>query len=358
MDMFMKNLKNLVHSIHSELKQSIPSFKKSHVHGLVSAYLGYGCYAAYQVDLSFNKVTNDTNEIAKGQCFDRALELNFDASNSLLVSKCIAQQLDVSLQSKIQFEKVVRYLESDDELNNALILNSLKSLIDEGFGEASLLAIVICAQVISESQENPDNRSGEYWHNKRLAGVELNLLQEEVADHFSSLKSYFDLLKYVMTQTQDLNLPSPIKIKPIADHFEADNEREWTTLFNDSPYVVLEALDFLYELDDSINPVSHNKALKDWLTCNVSLFPSRNSIAERLNCCESNSEKWFWHYFGLKHNIDVTQDDLYAINADTGEEYDDYGPMAVAGDEGITMPNISDELKAEAKALSTSLLCD
>ncbi len=61
MDMFMKNLKNLVHSIHSELKKSIPSFKKSHVHELVSAYLGYGSYAAYQVDLSFNKITNDTN---------------------------------------------------------------------------------------------------------------------------------------------------------------------------------------------------------------------------------------------------------------------------------------------------------
>jgi hypothetical protein len=141
------------------------------------------------------------------------------------------------------------------------------------------LAIVICAQVISESQENPDNRSGEYWHNKRLAGVELNLLQEEVADHFSSMKSYFDLLKHVMTHTQDFNLPSPIIIKPVADHFEADNEREWTTLFNDSPYVVLEALDFLYEFDDSINPVSHNKALTDWLTCEVSLSPSRNSLA-------------------------------------------------------------------------------
>jgi len=358
MDMFMKNLKNLVHSIHSELKQSIPAFKKSHVHELVSAYLGYGSYAAYQVDLSFNKVTNDTNEIAKGQCFDRALELNFDASNSLLVSQCIAQQLDVSLQSKILFEKLVHYLESDGELNNILILSSLTSLIEEGFGDASLLAIVICAQVISESQENPDNRSGEYWYNKRLAGVELNLLQEEVADHFSSMKSYFDLLKHVMTQTQDLNLPSPIKMKPIADHFEADNEREWTTLFNDSSYVVLEALDFVYELDDSINPVNHHKVFMDWLAFDVTLSPSKNGLAEILKYCESNSEKWFWHYFGLKHNIDVTQDNLYAINADTGEDYDDYGPMAVAGDEGITLPDISDELKAEAKVLSTSLFCD
>jgi hypothetical protein len=60
----------------------------------------------------------------------------------------------------------------------------------------------------------------------------------------------------------------------------------------------------------------------------------------------------------LKHDIDVTKDNLYAINADTGEDYDDYGPMEVAGYEGITLPDISDELKAEAKVLSTSLLCD
>jgi hypothetical protein len=358
MDMFMKNLKNLVHSIHSKLKKSIPSFKKSHVHELVSAYWGYASYAAYQVDLSFNKVTNDTNEIAKGLCFDRALELSFDASNSLLVSQCIAQQLDVSLQSKILFEKLVHYLESDGDLNNVLILNSLRSLIDEGFGDASLLAIVICAEVISDSRENPDNRSGEYWYNKRLAGLKLNSLQDEVADHFSSMKGYFDLLKHVITHTQDLNLPSPIIIKPIADHFETDNKREWTTLFNDSPSDVLDALSFLYEYDDSINTDSYNQAILDWLASEVIISPSRNHLADKIDNCLTANEKWFWHYFGLKHNIDVTQDNLYAINADTGEDYDDYGPMAVAGDEGITLPDISDELKAKAKVLSTSLFCD
>ena len=353
----MKNLKNLVHSIHSELKQSIPSFKKSHIHELVSAYLGYASYAAYQVDLSFNKVTDDTSEISKGQCFDRALELNFDASNSLLISQCIAQQLDISLQSKILFEKLVHYLESDGDLNNVLILNSLKSLIDEGFCEASLLAIVICGEVISESKENPDNRSGEYWYNKRLSGLKLNSLQEEVADHFSSMKSYFDLLKQVMTHTQEHNLPSPIKIKPITDHFEADNERDWTTLFNDSSYVVLEALGFLYEVDDSINPISYDQAILDWLACEIVISPSRNHLADKIENSSTATEKWFWHYFGLKHSIDVTQDNLYAINADTGEDYDDYGPMDVAGYEGITLPDISDELKAEAKVLSTSLIC-
>jgi hypothetical protein len=230
------------------------------------------------VDLSFNKITNDTNEIAKGQCFDRALELKFDASNSLLVSQCIAQQLDISLQSKILFEKLVHYLESDGDLNNVLILNSLKSLIDEGFCEASLLAIVICAEVISDSRQNPDNRSGEYWYNKRLSGLKLNSLQEEVADHFSSMKSYFDLLKHVMTHTQELNLPSPIKIKPIADHFEADNKRKWTTLFDDSSYVVLEALGFLYEFDDSINPDSYDQAILDWLACEIVFSPSHSLI--------------------------------------------------------------------------------
>ena len=96
----------------------------------------------------------------------------------------------------------------------------------------------------------------------------------------------------------------------------------------------------------------------DWLACEVVLSPTRDNLADKLNSSESDSEKWFWYYFGLKHDIDITQDDYYAINAYTGEEYDDYGPMEVAGYTGITLPNISDELKSEIKVLSTSLFCD
>jgi len=361
MDMFMKNLKTLVHSIHSELKESIPSFKKGHIHELVSAYLGYGSYAAYQVDLSFNKVSNDTNEIAKGQCFDRALELSFDASTSLLASQCIARQLDISLQSKIQLEKVFLYLEdleSYDELNNVAILDSLKSLIDEGLCEAYLLAIIICAKVISAFKDNPDNRSGEYWYNKKSSGSTLNSLQSEVADNFVFIKSFIVLIKFALTEENILLLPRPLSIKPIVDRFEENKKQAWTTFYNDSPYDVLETLDFLYEFDDSINSANHNQAFMDWLACEIVLSPTRDNLAEKLNSCESDSEKWFWYYFGLEHDIDITQDDYYAINAYTGEEYDDYGPMEVAGYTGIALPNISDELKAEVKVLSKSLFCD
>jgi hypothetical protein len=45
----------------------------------------------------------------------------------------------------------------------------------------------------------------------------------------------------------------------------------------------------------------------------------------------------------LKQNIGVTQNDFYAINVGTDEDYDDYGPMEVIDYEDMTMPNISDE---------------
>ena len=65
--------------------------------------------------------------------------------------------------------------------------------------------------------------------------------------------------------------------------------------------------------------------------------------------------QWLWHYVALKHGIDVTKDNLYAINADTGEDYDDYGPMEVAGTEGLDLPEISESDKSEMMKLADTL---
>lgn len=50
---------------------------------------------------------------------------------------------------------------------------------------------------------------------------------------------------------------------------------------------------------------------------------------------KNNGEAWLYIYLAQMCGVDFTQDDFRAYNAYTGEDYDDYGPMEVAGREAI-----------------------
>ncbi len=50
---------------------------------------------------------------------------------------------------------------------------------------------------------------------------------------------------------------------------------------------------------------------------------------------KNHGEAWLYIYLAQMCGIDFTQHDLRAYNADTGEDYDDYGPMAIGGREAI-----------------------
>ena len=280
----MRNLKSLIYTIHSELKNKITPLKKAHLYELASSYIGYKSYAAYKSDF-FNSSTCKTDpELSKRQCFDRALVLGFTTSDSFVLSQCIEAHLIRQTQSQIQFEKLYQWyekIESDDELKNKDSLNAVKLMVEDGLLEGYLLAIVICNEVISEFLETPDNSRGKYWYDKRLSGTSLNILQTEVANSYSEIKGYFDILSDISSHPDAFVIPSPIIARDVVERFSDEQRSAWTNAFNQEP------------------------------------------------------------------GIDVTVDNLYAINADTGEEYDDYGPMDVAGYEGLSMPNISPALTAE-----------
>jgi hypothetical protein len=84
MDMFMKNLKMLVHTAHSELKITIPSIRKSHIYEAIASFCGFNSYAAFQPADVQQKINT---EQACRDCFDRMLKIGFDASDSLVISK-------------------------------------------------------------------------------------------------------------------------------------------------------------------------------------------------------------------------------------------------------------------------------
>jgi len=348
MDMYMKNLKSIIFAAHSELKTAIPSIKKSHLYEAFAAFCGFKSYAAFQV---VSNISIEGLEFANRQCFERFQALGFDAGESLQVCQRIQQAWEqfnnITLDDIYAFYAKASF---EEALSATRMLNALKSLIDENNAKAILVGLVIAAQVLAEYEENPDNRSGEYWLNKKLANQTLNQLQSEVAEQFQKIVPYRKLLTRILGKLENSNdtvLASPSILKTICEQFDDDHKRCWSEYFSGEPYSVIEAIGYAlhrHEADES--PIPFYIHL-DWVKAEMLAYPSREGVIEIIEAASNDEEKWFWYFVGLQHGIDVTQSNLRAIHADTGEDYDDYGPMDVVGDEGLSLPAISDQIKVK-----------
>jgi hypothetical protein len=356
MDMFMKNLKMLVHTTHSELKNTIPQIKKSHLYEAIASFCGFKSYAAFQLAGVQQIVSTDQ---ASRDCFDRMLKIGFDADDALLISRS-SEQLSEELNN-IDLDDVWYFYNNasyEEKLLSPSMLAALKLLVAEGNLEARLIGLVLVTEVLTEFEEEPDNRSGEYWQNKRLAGNSLNDLQKEVADNYLQIQCYRELLEFICSEA--LNsvpalFPSPSKLKKFSNKFTKVTNKEWTAYFSEAPYLVMDAFEYMERISDSNNTLILKDLFLDWYRAEALLSPSKEIIANIIENIASNEEKWLWHYLGLSHDFDVTEDAHIAINSDTGEEYDGYGPAMVGGYTGVSMPEISEPSKLEMQKLVTSL---
>ncbi len=353
MDMFMKSLKTLVHTTHSELKKTVPTIKKSHLYEAIASYCGFRSYAAFQASFPFDKTLITDDELAKGQCFDRMVGMGCDAADALVVSQHMTKLYealgDLNLDDIWDFYIGSSY---DERLQSSHILEGVKVLIESGDIQAKLIGLVLTTEVLAEYEENPDNRSGKYWHNKRLANDPLNGMQAEVADSYLHTQCYREFLDFLLSGIFNKELPvlpSPSIINAVISKFDGNTKREWTTLFSESPYSVIEAIEFVQHYRDSGNKAVSPTLYMDWYKAEVVLHPYKEMLAEVIENAASHDEKWFWHYFGLAHDFDVTQNAYIAINSYTGEEWDGYGPMEAGGYEGIALPEILESLKVEMR---------
>ena len=74
---------------------------------------------------------------------------------------------------------------------------------------------------------------------------------------------------------------------------------------------------------------------------------------------KSEDDAWIYIYLAQMCGKDFTKSDLRAYNAYTGEEYDDYGPIEVAGREAIqnviNLPELSDDQDNLVRKIATEL---
>ena len=357
MDAYMKNLKPIIFAAHSELKQSIPALKKNHLYEAFAAFCGFKSYAAYLVGASS---AVESIELANRHCFERLQGLGFDAGESIQV----CQQIEEAWQqfNSISLDDIYTYYMADcsgDTVSATVMLEALSPFIKANDLDAILVGLVITTQELIIYSENPDNKSGEYWYEKRLANFELNMLQSEVAERYHEILPYKELLKLViekLEQNRDLNIPSPLPLKAIVEQHSDDHKRSWSSYFSDNPDRVIEAVSYALYLHDADQPLIPFYLYLDWIKAEMIVSPSREKLISTIaNTCP-DAEKWLWHFVGLRSGIDVTQSNLRAINRYTGEDYDDYGPMEVVGDEGISLPPIPDDIKVKVKRSAAELI--
>lgn len=101
------------------------------------------------------------------------------------------------------------------------MLEALKAFVASGNSDAVLLGLVFTTQLVNEYDEDPDNRSAEYWHKKLKANHELSNLQHEVAMGYEYIKPYRELLDFLLVAISDskkIVLPSPLSIKEVTQN--------------------------------------------------------------------------------------------------------------------------------------------
>lgn len=356
MDMYMKNLKPIIFTAHSELKTALPLIKKSHLYEAFAAFCGFKSYAAFQIASNVNV---DNLELANRQCFERVQYLGFDAGESLQVCKKIQQAWEqfnvISLDDIYAFYAEASF---EEALSATRMLNVLTSLIDENDAEAILVGLVYSAQLLAEYEENPDNRSGEYWYNKKLANHTLNGLQSEVADRYQQIVPYRKLLTLLLGKfenSRDAMFPSPSILKTVSEQFSDNQKRCWSAFFSDEAYLVIEAITYAMDSHDQDEPVIPFYMYLDWIKAEMFVSPSRGGLLEIIDTAEGEEEKWFWYFVGLQHDIDITKDDYRLINSYTGGDWDEDGPVIPVGDDGIYLPAISDEIRTKLKNIVASI---
>ncbi|MBH0029026.1 hypothetical protein I6F53_18855 [Pseudoalteromonas sp. SWN29] len=353
----MKNLKPLLFSTLSELKKSSSSIKNSHLYEAFAAFCGFKSYAALQAAPEF--YVNDFEQ-SKIQCFNRMKQMGFSNAESLQIYQNIKlvweQYNNISLEDIYTFYSEASY---EDILKSKHTLDALMLLVESGNKEAIFISLIFTTQVLAKYKDNPDNRSGKFWYKKKLANENLNQFQLNIAEQFQQIASYNKLFELLLKKFEASNkkaFPSPAILKVISKYFDDGVKRCWSSYFSAKPYLVIDSIFYVLDYYNSDIPIIPSHIYQDWLKAEMLTSHSHENLVEIIELSNNNDEKWLWYFVGLELGLDATQSNLRAINANTGKDYDDYGPMDVIGNEGVCLPAISDKRKIQLKSEAIKLI--
>ncbi len=367
MDMFMKSLRPFIYELSSSLNKHNIAVKKSSLYELVSAYLGFKSYAALkQSGLKALFGVIDNVEVAKGQVFDRGLKLGLAADAALNCANLLNDTFSIRWFKKELFDLILadqfdfyhkydfEYLEGDFEDDEApsWYIDLLSNLYQQGCKESFLLLVCLCSSILQSYDENLAYQSAKYWFDRLNAGKELSDMHLDIAKSYPIISHFETMLKELSQEIEEHGLIAPKSTAPLLGALNKSCECGYTDELVISNHLVLETLSYL-ENKNFISVDCFTDQHHYWEIGLLIDEPSNFVLSDLISSCDTNEEKWFWHLWGLANDVDVTEDNIVAYHAYTGEVWDGEGdaPLEIGGYQAINLPSISEQERLRIESL-------
>ncbi|MGX9461043.1 hypothetical protein ACWXWU_07320 [Shewanella sp. A14] len=380
----MNMLSSYVFNVSSQIK-NIPNctVSRAQIFELTAAFLGEKSHAALKktsLNKSIELARNDL-QAAFIRCQERAISFNQTTKVAQQLSKLISDQLVPLLEksSVLINQQALHYLTvyesdwsmdylDDDELEEVTsdtteaflfkgfevdiknLYNQLQQASNDGDKESTLLLFI---WLLDDLSAVSSREGSQHWYEQSLKGQKLAGIQKEWADNYAKQIEPAQAFKLFMDKTDISDLAFPN-----IDHCIESGDCE---LIRDSICYNFDADEMLHlisnywgeDYDDDFNLEPFNQ----WLNLSALQRPQRDLIAEFIERNENFIDQHSWARFAKANEIDVTEDDHYAINMDTGERWEeDYGPIGVGGYSGVHLPRLPPEYEAQVEARTQKML--
>lgn len=347
----MYNLSSTAHAVLQQLKiQNSVLPTRAQMLELLAAYFGYKTYAAFKADSAISEEQLKAailNRVASNERLaSRLLELSLPESLASQVTHSIIQHLQTAkLEPKISLLRIAQYLQiavGRVKLDSKEIKASYGYLTKSHDADSVLLRYVWQSDELEVEQDNEDDYAGAsaYWYEQRKAGNQLSAAATEWADAYERQLSAEKRQQDFLSAFADTTLAKPNAIEVIRQNAEPNFCCQLG-----APYL-LDLFESLptESMDDDYYYVWHYLA--------VLQQPEHESLVGLAEAIEDSVELWALNLFGLSNGVDITASNYRLINSYTGEDWDEYGPAEPVGYDGISLPNITDSQKQDAKLMA------
>jgi len=344
-------LAHLCFSIHQQVKNIFPDFKRSHAYELVASFFGYASYSSLtHTAIQFIKI--DTLAL-NNTCFNqRHVDLGMPLNSHIreIVSDAILSSNIFYLSLGDLSVQVRSSLEADNPMSS------------EVFGALLEMHETLPQQPVYPYLLAQYHDSSEYWdipadmsylYNKFLKGEEISPTFRRELDEFIAAKECTDKhIDYLERATQlglfaakkqlyeFLNYEEDVRGQPLLQNYQG--KIDFTGFELEQAKRGDEG--FLKEI--FVELIEDKLGWKGWQKAHIT--------ADNL---EMVIEAWKWHYFANFLKIDLLNSDLRAIH-ENGDAYDDDvgGSLYVVGRENIVLPALPAQSDAIAKKKSQDLI--
>jgi hypothetical protein len=363
----MNMLSSYVFNVSLQTK-TIPNctVSRSQLFELTAAFLGEKSHAALK-QTSLNKsmeLAKNDMQAAFNRCQERAISFNQTTKVAQQLTKLIRDQLVPLLEksSVLINQQALHYLInygsewSNDDLKDVTLqtvetfsfkgfdvdvkalYKQLQQASKDGDKESKLLEFL---WILDDLSEVPYDETGKNWYENGLNGDPLDEVQQQLANQYSKMIKSFQVLESFVTNTQLSDLATP----NINQVIESKN----LSLINSICYYL--PIDRMLDKLEPFWDLRHDFS-NQWLKLSALQDPSRELISHLIERNEDLIEQHSWARFAKSLGIDVTQDDHYAIDTNTGEIWDaDHdAPIEICGYDGVKLQILPHELKSKVQA--------